>query len=107
MSTLGRAVTMQRIRRDGPHDLVGRERELSELAQILDAVQGGLPGFVQILGEPGIGKTRLLSELGRCAEERGWLVLDGRAAEFEREVPFGLMVDAMNDYLGGLEPAVI
>ncbi|MBV8955834.1 MAG: AAA family ATPase [Solirubrobacterales bacterium] len=107
MSTLGRAVTMQGIQRDGPHDLVGRERELSELARTLDAVQGGSPRFIQILGEPGIGKTRLLSELSRCAGERGWLVLDGRAAEFEREVPFGLMVDAMNDYLGGLEPPVI
>ncbi len=71
---------------------------------MLDAVQSGAPRFVQIVGEPGIGKSRLLSELDRRAEERGWLVLDGRAAEFERDVPFGLIVDALNDYLGGLEP---
>ncbi len=74
---------------------------------MLDAVQSGAPWFVGIVGEPGIGKTRLLSELGRRAEERGWLVLDGRAAEFERDVPFGLIVDALNDYLGGLEPALL
>jgi hypothetical protein len=34
-------------------------------------------------------------------------VLDGRAAEFERDVPFGVIVDALNDYLGGLERHVL
>jgi predicted ATPase len=48
-----------------------------------------------------------LAELGRRAEGRGYLVLDGRAAEFERDVPFGLIVDALNDYLGALQPAVL
>ena len=57
-----------------------------------------------IVGEPGIGKSRLLGELCRRGEERGYLVLDGRAAEFERDIPFGLVVDALNDYLGSLEP---
>ena len=32
-------------------------------------------------------------------------MLEGRAAEFEREIPFGVVLDAMNDYLGSLEPA--
>ena len=34
-------------------------------------------------------------------------MLNGRAAEFERDVPFGLMIDALNDYIGGLEPALL
>ena len=68
---------------------------------------GGEPWFVQIVGEPGIGKSRLLAELCRRGEDRGYLVLDGRAAEFERDIPFGLIVDALNDYLGSLEPAVL
>jgi predicted ATPase len=87
--------------------LVGRAGELAELERGLDRAGSGDPWFVQVVGEPGIGKTRLLSELGLRAEQRGWLVLDGRAAEFERDVPFGLMVDALNDYLGGLEPALL
>ncbi len=87
--------------------LVGRATELAEIARTLDVVQSGAPWFVQIVGEPGIGKTRLLAELGQRAEARGWLVLEGRAAEFERDIPFGLIVDAINDYLGGLEPAFL
>ena len=87
--------------------LVGRARELAELDGALDQLAAGEPWFVQIVGEPGIGKSRLLAELCRRAEARGYLVLDGRAAEFERDIPFGLIVDALNDYLGSLEPAML
>ena len=52
-------------------------------------------------------KSRLLAELCARAEDRGYLLLDGRAAEFERDIPFGLIVDALNDYLGSLEPALL
>ena len=37
------------------------------------------------------------------AGEREWLVLAGRAAEFERELPFGVLVDALDDHLAGLD----
>ena len=87
--------------------LVGRGRELAEIEGALDRLAAGQPWLVQIVGEPGIGKSRLLAELCRRGEERGYLVLDGRAAEFERDIPFGLIVDALNDYLGSLEPALL
>ena len=89
------------------HPLVGRACELAELDGAFDRLAAGVPWFVQIVGEPGIGKSRLLGELCRRGEERGYLVLDGRAAEFERNIPFGLIVDALNDYLGSLEPAML
>ena len=85
--------------------LVGRSRELAEIEGALDRLADGQPWLVQIAGEPGIGKSRLLTELCRSGEERGYLVLDGRAAEFELDIPFGLIVDALNDYLGSLEPS--
>jgi ATP/maltotriose-dependent transcriptional regulator MalT len=87
--------------------LVGRARELAELEEALDQLAAGDPWCVQIVGEPGIGKSRLLAELCRRGEDRGYLVLNGRAAEFERDIPFGLIVDALNDYFGSLEPAVL
>jgi ATP/maltotriose-dependent transcriptional regulator MalT len=83
--------------------LVGRARELAELDEALDQVAGGQPWFLQIVGEAGIGKSRLLVELADRAEARGCLVLDGRAAEFEQDIPFGLIVAALNDYLGSLD----
>ncbi len=87
--------------------LVGRVRELRELDLALDWLMEGQPGFVQLIGEPGIGKSRLLAELLHRAEERGFLVLDGRAAEFEHDVPLGVVIDALNDCLATVEPAFI
>ena len=85
--------------------LVARTRELADLDRALDRLAAGQPGVVQVIGEPGIGKSRLLAELARLAERRGHLVLVGRAAEFEQDLPFGLIIDALNDHLGTLEPA--
>ena len=80
--------------------LVGRASELAELDRGLDRLGAGKPWFVQVVGEPGIGKSRLLLELARRAAARGYLVLAGRAAEFEQDLPFAVLRDALNDYLG-------
>ena len=63
----------------------------------------GASRFVVLTGEPGIGKTSLLAELGRRAEARGCVVLRGSASELERELPFGLVVDAFDAYLESLD----
>ena len=79
--------------------IVGRERELARLERGLDALDEGLGAALAIEGEPGIGKTRLLAELAARAEERRCLVLGGVAAEFDRDVPFAVVVDAFDAYL--------
>ena len=63
----------------------------------------GAQGCLTVEGEPGIGKTRLLAELRRRAEERGHLVLHGVASEFEAHVPFGVAADAFDAYLASLD----
>jgi DNA-binding CsgD family transcriptional regulator len=90
-----------------PGGLVGRARELGALEDAVERVVAGVPWGLELVGEPGIGKSRLLAELGARAERRGCLVLDGRAAEFEREAPFGLLLDVLNDYLRSLDPAFL
>jgi DNA-binding NarL/FixJ family response regulator len=77
---------------------VGREPELAQIDDALDALAGGTPGCVAVEGEAGIGKTRLLWELRRRAEQRGCLVLAGAAAEFERDLPFAVWADALDAY---------
>jgi predicted ATPase/DNA-binding NarL/FixJ family response regulator len=85
-------------------EIVGRAAELATLDRSLDRLARRRPGAVGIVGEPGIGKTRLLLELGARAHERGHLVLSGSAAELEGNLPFGVFVDALDEYVGGLEP---
>ena len=74
------------------------------LGRLLEETCARNPRFVFVTGEPGIGKTCLLLELVRLAERRGCLALRGSAAEFERELPFGLVVDAFDEYLESLDP---
>ncbi|MGH9107295.1 MAG: ATP-binding protein, partial [Acidimicrobiales bacterium] len=82
--------------------LVGRAGELAALVGALDDLGAQRASWAQVTGEPGIGKTRLLGELCRVAEARGALVLVGRGAEMERDIPFGIVIDALDDYLGAL-----
>jgi ATP/maltotriose-dependent transcriptional regulator MalT len=82
---------------------VGRADELESLEQTLDALDQGPPGALELVGEPGIGKTRLLSELAAAAESRGYLVLSGSGAELERELPFSVFVHALDEYVESLD----
>lgn len=79
--------------------IVGRAAELAEVRRALDELAGGAAGWLAIDGEPGIGKTRLLAELRQLADERGHVVLDGAAAEFERDAPFSPFADALDAYV--------
>ena len=82
-----------------PARLVGRDTELEQLVAALDALADRAPAYVALEGEPGIGKTRLLDELRARAEDRGHVVLSGAAAEFERDMPFSVWVDALDAYV--------
>ena len=79
--------------------IVGRETELAQLEQTLDELDRGSASCLAVEGEPGIGKTRLLAELRALADARGHLVLSGTAAEFERDLPFSVFVDALDAYV--------
>jgi ATP/maltotriose-dependent transcriptional regulator MalT len=79
--------------------LVGRRHELGVLERALVDVERGSIRALGLRGEPGIGKSRLLIELAVRAERRGHLVLAGRAAELERDLPFALLTDALDRHL--------
>lgn len=82
--------------------VVGRADELAELDRALDGVAGA-HRVVELVGEPGMGKTTLLAELRSRAEQRGFVVLGGQATEFER-LPYAVFVDALDDHLGTVDP---
>jgi hypothetical protein len=71
-------------------------RELERLRAVIDAAATGSEhAALQVLGDPGVGKTRLLEELGRMVRERGGVVLAGRAFEAEAVRPYGAWIDAL------------
>src|SRR3954470_17469170 len=84
--------------------LIGRPAELDVFDQILGELEQGVSGAIELVGEPGIGKTRLLAELADRADRRGHLVLSGSASELEHDLPFWVFVDALDEYAESLEP---
>ncbi|WP_370619682.1 BTAD domain-containing putative transcriptional regulator [Mumia qirimensis] len=63
-----------------PWPMVGRDDELDELLDRLDVADAGEPQFASVVGEPGIGKSRLVAELMARARARGAHVLVGRCS---------------------------
>lgn len=84
-----------------PHGavFVGRERELAKLGDGLDAAANGRGGLFMLVGEPGIGKSRLADELSSRARERGFLVLWGRCWEGGGAPTFWPWMQAIRGYL--------
>jgi DNA-binding NarL/FixJ family response regulator len=84
-------------------DLVGRVLELAEFERALTRLRHGQGSAIAVMGEPGIGKSRLLAELGARASQQE-VVLTGSASEYERGLPFGPFIDALDEYVRALEP---
>jgi DNA-binding SARP family transcriptional activator len=92
--------------------LIGRDTELARLVDFLDEMRQGRGRVVAILGEAGIGKTRLIEELASRALQQGSRVLIGRCYESEQVIPFAPWVDALRssqvpadgDLMAGLDP---
>src|SRR5687768_7914991 len=87
--------------------LVGRAEEVALLDGALVDLTRGEWKVVELVGEPGIGKTRLLVELATRASAREHLVLAGAASELERDLPFQVFVNALDDYLRGIDPRLL
>ncbi len=66
--------------------LVGRERELAALAQALDSARDGRGRMVELVGEPGIGKSRLVAEL--TASRADVAVVASACDEYESSTPY-------------------
>ncbi len=81
--------------------MVGREKELALLQQLGQAVQAGLGRAVLVVGEPGIGKSRLVSEWKAHTDQLqqpgsvGTVWLQGRTLSYGRGMAYHLLVDLL------------
>jgi hypothetical protein len=81
---------------------VGRASELDALRAAFDGALSGQTAVVMVVGEPGIGKTRTVEELGVYAALRGAQVLWGHSYEGEIGVPYLPFVEALRTFVRGL-----
>ena len=75
--------------------LVGRQDEMKQLRDALGRASVGNGGFFAVVGEAGIGKSRLVEELVAHGERQEARVLLGRAYESDQILLFGPIVDAL------------
>ncbi|MBO4253529.1 helix-turn-helix transcriptional regulator [Streptomyces griseorubiginosus] len=73
-----------------------RSDESAQLLRALEGIAVGHGGIVELHGDPGTGKTRLLTWLMARARERGVQVLDGRCHPTERDA-FCVFTRALSD----------
>ena len=84
--------------------MVGRRAELSALNQLCEAVRAGLSRGVMLVGEPGVGKTRLVTEWKRTvaaeAKETPPTWAEGRGLSYGQSLPYHLLIDLLRSLLG-------
>jgi predicted ATPase/DNA-binding CsgD family transcriptional regulator len=78
---------------------VGRQRELNLIWNHYHAATNGNAHVVFVSGEPGIGKTRLLNEVGALATKDGAIVLHGGASEAEGMPPYLPFLEAFGRHI--------
>ena len=78
----------------GQSQFIGRQSELDELKNYMEAAVGGSGCTVILHGEPGIGKTRLIEEFKAAVAERGVKSFSGNA-DADTHRPFILFSDAL------------
>jgi DNA-binding NarL/FixJ family response regulator len=93
------------VHQNGP--LVGRNDELEMIEQALSRLQSCRSGVLEVTGEPGIGKTRLLDELTRTAMRCGCGVARGGAGKRECATPYGAITDMLDPLLATLSSGML
>ena len=80
---------------------VGRDAELRTVAELVHRLDSGGGAVLFIVGEPGIGKSRLAAELRRRATETGtYSWLEGRCVSYGEALPYWPYRDLLRNWLG-------
>jgi len=78
--------------------LVGRDRELEQLALALEHVRKGHGQVIGVVGEAGVGKSRLFWEFIESHRSRDLLILVSSAASYGKETPYLPVIDLLKAY---------
>jgi class 3 adenylate cyclase/tetratricopeptide (TPR) repeat protein len=77
---------------------VGRQQELAALQQALEQARAGPGQVVAVVGEAGVGKSRLVYEFVHAHPTQGWLVLDSASVSYGKATPYFPVLDLLKRY---------
>ena len=79
--------------------LVGRDSEVVRLAEMAARLEEGIGGIAALIGEPGIGKSRLLQEIKETSQNGQLRFAEGRAYSYTQDQPFSVILDLLAELL--------
>ena len=78
---------------------VGRQHEVETLHHALERSATGHGQVVAVIGEPGVGKSRLFYEFTQAYYLRGWFILEaGAVSSYEQAIPYLPVIDLLKAY---------
>jgi DNA-binding CsgD family transcriptional regulator/tetratricopeptide (TPR) repeat protein len=87
--------------------LVGREDQLAAIHRVLADAREGHGRVALIVGEAGVGKSRLLRSMTDEARAAGFFALHGASFEAERSIPYAPLLDLVRMFAGSASPALV
>src|SRR5262249_32941428 len=77
---------------------VGRSAELTQMHQALEQAHAGHGQLVALVGEPGVGKSRLVWEFVHSHRLQGWLVLESASVSYGKASAYPPVIDLLKNY---------
>ena len=77
---------------------VGRDAEIAHLHRALQQAGDGRGQLAAVVGEPGVGKSRLFFEFVRSHRARAWLVLESGSVSYGKATPYLPVIDLLKAY---------
>src|SRR5262249_35595166 len=77
---------------------VGRDPELEQLRQALERAGSGYGQIVAVVGEPGVGKSRLLWEFTHSHRTQGWLIVESSSVSYGKATAFLPIIEMLRGY---------
>ena len=95
----GARTRLQAARARGFTRFVGRDAEMEQVRQASEQARRGRGQVVAVVGDPGVGKSRLFHEFLRSHHTHGWLVLEAGSVSYGKATPFLPLADLLRHYL--------
>ncbi len=84
--------------------LVGRDAELGQVLGCFDRLDSGLAQIVSVVGDAGMGKSRLVHEVRKRLKNREVEVLEARCSSLTRSIPYSPWISMFRRWFG-IEPS--
>ena len=98
VSASGARTRLQAAARQGLSRFVGRDTELEHLRSALGKAGQGHGQLVAVVGDPGVGKSRLFYEFTHSHRVQDWLVIAVGSASYGKAIPYLPVIDLLKAY---------